>query len=454
MITSHNPATNQPIASIPATTNEDISRKIKAAHSAKHAWKAFGANQRVELLRPLVQALQNNERDLINLTVQETGKTITEATEDFSGDIYYLEAFLNDGPGYLADEITVKEGATLHKIVYEPRGVVAAIVPWNFPLTNFLWAVIPNLIAGNTVVFKHSEECPLMGKRLEDIFQELVPLPPGVLSFVHGGPIVGSELAQQPVDMLWFIGSSRVGHEIGQLAGQKNIKCILEMGGSNPVIVFPDVDIDDAVQRIYRGRFSNCGQVCDAIKRAIVHHDIFDEFVAKMAAHLEQIVVGEPTNPASQLGPLVAQRQLDLLELQISEAVNAGATIVTGGKRPANLDGAYCLPTLITNINTAMRVWREEVFGPVLPVIAFHTKEEAIYLANDTPYGLGAAVYSKDLTLARSVANEIEAGFVDINQGSHWRPCNPFGGVKASGMGVEHGRAGFQDLCRIKVIAE
>jgi succinate-semialdehyde dehydrogenase / glutarate-semialdehyde dehydrogenase len=453
-LTSINPANNLILGDVAISSQQVIIEKVKQADAARSNWKKLGIPKRIAILRTVMQAFKMREREIALLTVKEMGKTITETLGDLVWDFDYFQDFLEQGPKYLEDEITIQDGKATHRIVYEPRGIVACIVPWNFPFANFVWGVIPNLIVGNTVIFKHSEECPLVGKLIEDVMLDCKDLPPGVFSEVYGGAEVGEVLANQNINMIWFTGSSKVGKELFAIAGQKQIKAILEMGGSNPAIVFDDVNIDEVIPKIYKGRFTNCGQVCDAIKRLIVHKNIYKTFVEKMAAYVNKIKIGDPEDAGTELGPLAAMRQVDLLENQVNDSVSLGAVVVTGGKRVTGFSGAYYLPTLLVNINRNMRVWKEEVFGPVLPIVPFETENEAIELANDTPYGLGAVIHSADVKRARRVAAEIEAGFVDINDGNHWRPCNPFGGYKISGMGCEHGRLGFHELCQFKVVAE
>lgn len=387
------------------------------------------------------------------LTTREIGKAISDSLADLDWDLGYFKDFLKDGKKYLKDEITHQEKGTTHKIVYEPWGTTASIAPWNYPFANFLWGVIPTLIAGNTVVFKHSEECSLVGKICEEMMVKL-ELPKGVFAEIYGGGKVGELLVKQDVDFIWFTGSSAVGKKLYKIAGKKFIKAILELGGSNPTVILEDVKVNqDLVDDLYVARFANNGQVCDALKRLIVHQSLFDEVVEKLKKRLEKVVVGDPEDKKTELGSLVAKRQLELLEAQVEDAVRNGAKVVIGGERPPKLRGAYYLPTILTNIKRNMRVWREEVFGPVLPVISFKTEEEAIELANDTTYGLGAKVYSKDKKRALRVASRMDAGCIDINKGNHWLACNPFGGYKESGMGREHGRYGYQELCQVKVVA-
>lgn len=453
---SINPANQSIVGEVLVSSSDEIHKKVLAARNATKSWKDLGIDKRIALLAPLVEAFQLRINDLIELSILEIGKTRFEAVSDIPTEFDYFNEFITNGPSYIKDEITVNNEKIQHRIIYEPRGVVGCIAPWNFPLTNFIWAVIPNLIVGNTVIFKHSEECPLIGKLIEEVMTK-ASLPYGVFSEIYGDGSVGEMLVESDIDMVWFTGSSSSGKRISEIAGKKQIKAILEMGGSNPAIIFEDADIINIIPKILSNRLFNCGQVCDAIKRLIVHKNIYDKAVKIIIAHVRNIKVGNPQAIETQLGPLAAMRQLELLEFQVKDAITKGAVVEIGGARPAGLtglNGAYYSPTILTNIKRDMRVWNEEVFGPVLPIISFETEEEAITLANDTMYGLGAVVHSANFERARRVAMQIDAGSVDINAGNHWQQCNPFGGFKSSGMGCEHGRLGFQELCRFKVVAE
>lgn len=452
-IISTNPANNyEKIGEVKTSTIAEIKEKVSQANRAKKAWKDLGVKERIKRLTPLYQIIEKRKGEIALLITREIGKPIKEAIDDINWDLTYFKWYLDNSEKYLSDEITYKEGNVIHKVIYESIGTAASIVPWNFPFGNFLWGVIPNLIVGNTIIFKHSEECQLTGKLIEEIMSEL-NLPKGVFSEVYGDGQVGEQLVNQDINLIWFTGSSKVGKKLYQIAGKKFIKAILELGGSNPAVIFEDVNIEEIIGKLYYKRFLNCGQVCDAVKRLIVHESVLNKVVNNFKKLVEQKKVGDPENEKTDIGSLVAKRQLELLESQVKDAIEKGAQIVTGGKRPVNLKGAYYLPTILTNITRDMRVWKEEVFGPVLSVMTFKTEKEAIELANDTVYGLGAEVYSKDEKRAFRVASSIEAGAININKGNHWLPCNPFGGYKDSGMGREHGKWGLQELCQIKNIA-
>jgi len=450
---STNPAKNhEVVGEVEISTEKEIQDKVALANKAKTVWKELGIKKRIELLKPICEEFKQKSNEIAELISKEMGKPIKECLDEASDYVEEFEWFMENAESALKDEITHEDNNSIHKIVYEPFGTTAVITPWNFPFGMAIWGIIPNLIVGNTVVFKISEECPLMGKLIEEVMNNH-NLPKGVFSEVYGAGKVGEKLSKSDIDFIWFTGSTKVGQLLYKTAAEKFIKVILEMGGSNPCIVFEDAEISSAVETIYDGRFYNCGQVCDAIKRLIVHESIFDKVVSELKIFIETKQVGNPLNKNTDIGSLVAKRQLKLLQEQLKDALNKGAKIIIGGKSPENLKGAYFEPTILTNITKDMRVYTEEVFGPVLPVIKFKTEEEAVELANDTIYGLGSRVISKDIERAKRVASKIDAGTVEINQGSRWLPCNPFGGYKKSGMGREHGVIGFRELCQLKVIS-
>lgn len=450
---STNPAKNyEVIGEVAISSDKEIKERVIAANQAKLAWKELGIEARIALLEPFYNKFADRKEDLALLITKEVGKPIIQSRGEVEGALRKIRWFLDNGIEALKNETTHEDDKSLHQIVYEPWGVAAVITPWNFPFSIFVWGTFTNLIAGNTVVFKISEECHLTGKLIEEIM-ESGDLPSGVFSEIYGAGDVGQKLVEDDINLICFTGSTKVGKQLYKLAGEKFIKAILEMGGSSPAIIFEDVDIDDIVQEIYAEGFINCGQVCDSLKRIIVHESIFEEFVDKIKKEIAQKNIGDPENESTHLGSLVAKRQLDLLERQVQDSINKGAKAIIGGKRPENLLGAFYEPTILTNISKDMPVWSEEVFGPVRSVISFKTEQEAIELANDTNYGLGSRVYSKDLERAKRVATKIDAGTVEINHGNRWLACNPFGGYKDSGMGREHGILGFRELCQIKVIS-
>ena len=451
-IISINPSNYETIGEVEYTSNEEVSNKVKKANAVRKKWKELGLEGRVEILRKVSGKLSEKKDELAKLSAKEMGMPISQSKADVQDGISFLNWYLDNASKHLSPEVVYEDDKVTQTVFYEPIGTAAVITPWNFPLSNFVWGAGQNLVAGNTVVYKTSEECPLFGKLLEEIINS-AGLPEGVFSEVYGDGTVGDFLVHQDVNLISFTGSTKIGKHLYKVGGEKFIKVVCELGGSAPGIVFADANLDEVIEVIYGNRFTNCGQMCDALKRLIVHKSIFDEVVERLKKKLESLKVGNAEDEATDIGPLVAKRQLELLEEQVKDAVGKGAKIVTGGKRPEKLNGAFYEPTILTNVTTNMRVWQEEVFGPVLPIVSFETDAQAVKMANDTKYGLGSYVYTKDKGKALEVASQIDAGMVSINTASYINACSPFGGYEDSGIGREHGKFGFAELTQVKVVA-
>jgi len=452
-IVSTNPSTNyEVVGEVEASTEKEIREAVAKARSVAPKWQELGVKGRVSKLRKVVQVLEESKQELAELSASEMGMPINETIEDVESGLAFFEWYLDHGEGLLKEEITYEDSQEVHAVRREPMGVAAAIVPWNFPLSNFVWQCGQNLVAGNTVVFKHSEEVAVFGKKLEVLVKK-AKMPEGVFNVVHGDGKVGDFLVHQDVDLICFTGSSKVGKHLYAVGAEKFVPIVLELGGSAPGVVFEDADIEKVVDTVMFNRYGNCGQICDGLKRLIVHESSFDEVVGELVKAVEALKVGDAMDTDTQMGPLVADRQVKVLEEQVADAVDNGAKILTGGKRPKNLKGAYYLPTIVTNVNRKMRVWNEEVFGPVLPVVSFKTEDEAIAMANDTKYGLGAYIFTEDKGLFARVVSQVKSGMVSLNKVSYVRECNPFGGYKESGMGREHGKFGFDDVTQIKIVS-
>lgn len=451
---STNPADNYAkIGEVDVSTDKEIADKVAQANKAKVAWKELGVKGRVTLLEPIRDEFKKRTEEIAHLISIETGKAISESMSEVTRYTDELTWFLENGPNALKDVPTLDDEKSFHRMVYEPYGVAASIAPWNFPFGMAVWGIFPNLVSGNVVVFKTSEESPLVGKLIEKIILNH-KLPSGVFSEVYGAGDVGKKLTESDINLIWFTGSTRTGKVLYKTAADKLIKAVLEMGGSSPCVVFDDVDIAKAAPLIFAGRFRHCGQVCTALKRLIVHEKVAEELTAALKEIVEKQKVGNPLDPKTDLGSLVAKRQQILLNDQLQDAIEKGAKIVAQTTLPEGLKGAFFPPMLLSNITPDMRVWKEEVFGPIFPIVTFTTEEEAIRLANDTVYGLGARVMSKDLKRARRVASKIDAGSIAINYEARFLACDPFGGYKNSGIGRERGIHGLQELCQVKVIQE
>lgn len=452
---STNPSKNfEEVGSVQISSQVEIKEAVQKAKKAFKTWRKLTVKERVEYLQDVYDKLYAKSEEISRLASTEMGFPIKDQKMFDMGDGFnYFKWYLENAEQILADEITFEDENEVHKVVYEPYGVSAVIQPWNFPFCQWSWAVVPNLVAGNTVVFKHSEECPLSGKLIADIISES-NLPGGVFNEIYGGGDVGASLLDEDIDLIAFTGSYRVGQEVYKKGAEKFIKVVLELGGSAPAVVFEDADLESTIEHIFALRFTNCGQACDGLKRLIVHESMYDKVVEGLKKLIRSKKIGDATDESFDFGPLVAERQVKALKTQLQDAIDKGATIVTGGKRPEGLKGAYFEPTLITNISRDMKVWTEEVFGPLLPVMKFKTEEEALELANETEYGLGGYVYSSDLERAERVARSIDTGMVSINGVNYVCPHNPFGGYKHSGIGREHGRYGLHDLSQVKVIVK
>lgn len=451
-IVSINPSNYQVLGEVSSSTLSDIQSKVKMAHESKHHWHEIGVAERVKILKKALQEFEQRKQEIVILESTEMGTPINEAESNFKGSIQYANWFFDNAEKYLSPEITFAMKNQTHTVYHEPLGVAAIIIPWNFPFGNFIWNCLQSLIAGNTIILKHSEECPLSGKLIEEVLTK--HLPKGVFNEVYGDGEVGSALVEQNINLLSFTGSSDVGKMLYQKAGSKFIKSVMELGGSAPGIIFEDANCDLAIAKICDLRLYNAGQCCDGLKRLLVHENIFEKIIPKISAIFSGKIVGNANDKQTEIGPLVSKKQLNSLISQVNDAIAKGAKVITGGKSlEKELGGSFFMPTVLTDVTTDMQVWMQEVFGPVLPIITFKTDEEAIQLANQTRYGLGAYLFTENKDKALKIARAIESGMVSINGVSYINPHNPFGGYKNSGMGRVNGKFGFHELTQPKVVA-
>jgi acyl-CoA reductase-like NAD-dependent aldehyde dehydrogenase len=438
------------IDSVDISTYKKIVSRVNKAHNTKKSWQKLGVDGRVKLLRKLSDKFVENSNKLAKLQSIEMGMPIRQARDDINFGIEYFNSYLDKANECLKPITTLNNKTEFHRVIREPYGVVACIVPWNYPFSNFVWQCGQNLVVGNTVVFKHSEETPLIGKLIEEIVCGV--LPDGVFNEIYGDGLIGEYLIKQDINLICFTGSTKTGIKINEIAAGRLIPTSLELGGSAPGIIFEDANIENIKQSLYNFRFLNCGQACDALKRLIVHKSKIDEVVIALTQIISNQRIGVATDDKTDIGPLVSKKQLELLEAQINDAKNKGAKFIIGGKRPDGLDGAYYEPTLVINVKNNMRIWNEEVFGPVLPIVTFKTEAEAIELANETKYGLGAYIFTDNSKRFMRVANQIESGMVSQNNLSYVNINNPFTGYKMSGDGREHAIFGFDSVTKIKII--
>jgi succinate-semialdehyde dehydrogenase/glutarate-semialdehyde dehydrogenase len=453
-----NPATEEEFDAVPKGGPEDVDAAVAAAKDAFSEWSKKDPDERAQLMRAGIAKIQENAREIAQLLVREQGKPFTEAMGE-------LHHFLH-GMNYYADLASKIEGVYANlpsalgraygMVIKKPIGVCAAIVPYNFPLTLMGTKVGPALAAGNTIVVKPANTTPLATLRVAELMQE-AELPPGVLNVITGpGKEVGEALATHPdVRRVALTGSTQTGRRMMELAAPKFKRVSAELGGSDPVIVFPDADVDAAVRGVNIGRFFNAGQACLAAKRVYVFGEIYDEFMEGITKRVSRYELGDgmekAEKPKIRMGPLNAARHRDLLADQLQDAVDRGAKVAVGGNGQ-NGKGYFFEPTVIENAPHDSRVVREETFGPLLPVFKVNDVDEAIRLANDSPYGLGSSVYTHNVKWIHRAAQEIEAGMTWVNQLHFGYDELPFGGVKDSGIGREHGKEAIEHYLEQKSV--
>jgi len=432
----------------------DAQRVIEAAEKAQKQWKKVPARKRAELMRAFAAEIRVNKDRLARLLVKEQGKLYSLAQIEVEVTATFIE-YACDWARLIEGDIVPSDNPDeqifIHKI---PRGVVVAITAWNFPLALAGRKLGPALVAGNTVVLKPTEETPLTTLELGDIAKK-VGLPKGVLNIVTGtGKVLGNALVSHPITkMVSMTGSTPAGREIFKTASQNLIHVQLELGGKAPCIVFPDADMDAAVEGALHSRFDNCGQVCTCNERLYLHEDIYDAFMEKFMKEVKTLKVGDPMQPETDLGPKVNQREIANMERLVAQSVEEGATLAFGGKKPEGSQfekGFWFEPTILTNVQQEMTIVHEESFGPVLPVIKFRDFEEVIAYANDCKYGLAAMVFTNDMNKIMRCTNELEFGEIYINRGHGEQHQGFHNGYKLSGTGGEDGKYGFEQYLEKK----
>lgn len=443
-----NPATGETVASYPHATEAEIERALAAAHAATEGWgRRSTPAERAELLRRAAQLHRDRRDELARIIVREMGKTLEGALGevDFAADItaYYADHIAE----ITADTPVPIEGEGAAVIRRTPLGVLLGVMPWNFPYYQVARFAAPNLALGNTIVLKHAEQCPQSGAAIAEIYAD-AGFPAGAYANLYlSHDQVTAVIADPRVRGVSVTGSERAGAAVAETAGRHLKKVALELGGSDPFIVLSAADLDAVVAQAVDARLDNTGQSCNAAKRFIVASDLYDAFVEKFAAAMAVTTVGDPLEDVV-LGPLSSRSAAERLEQQVQDAVAAGATLVTGGTR----DGAFFAPTVLTGVTPAMAAYREELFGPVGVVYRAEDEDEAVRIANDTPFGLGSYLFTTDPDQAQRVADRIDAGMVFVNLVLADEAGLPFGGVKRSGTGRELGLLGADEFVNKKLI--
>ncbi|WPE23542.1 aldehyde dehydrogenase family protein [Shinella zoogloeoides] len=450
-----NPATEEAYATISAGSAADIDKAVAAARKAFETWSRTTREERLAAIERIVSIYRARSEEMAETISKEMGAPIRLARDaQAAAGLFHMEAFVRTLRSF-AFEHPLDEANPQERIVYEPIGVCGLITPWNWPMNQIALKVIPAIAAGCTVILKPSEIAPMSAMLFAQIVDE-AGLPAGVFNLVNGeGHVVGEALSAHPdVDMMSFTGSTRAGMAVSRAAAANIKRVSLELGGKSPNLVFADADLEDAIGRGLAHCFQNTGQSCNAPTRMLVERPVYDEAVRLAAGIAEGYAVDDPAKDGSHIGPLVSEAQFHKVQTLIEAGIAEGARLVAGGLgRPEGLERGYFVrPTVFADVHNGMTIAQEEIFGPVLVMIPFDSEDEAIGIANDTPYGLSGYVQTGDPEKARRVARRIRAGMVQINGRS--RPAgSPFGGFKQSGNGREGGKWGLEDFLEVKAIS-
>ena len=448
-----NPATGEAVGSVPAMGGADTRCAIGAAHAALPAWRARTAGERAAILKRLHALMLAHQDDLAVIMTTEQGKPLRESRGEIGYAASFVEWFAEEARRIYGDVIPGQQPDRRILVIRQPVGVVAAITPWNFPSAMIARKIAPALAAGCTVVVKPAIETPLSALALAELASR-AGLPPGVLNVVTGPAAeIGAELTTNPlVRKLSFTGSTAVGKLLLAQCAATVKKVSMELGGNAPFIVLDDADLDAAVAGAMASKYSNAGQTCVCANRLLVQSGIYVEFTRRLAAAVATLRVGDGLADGVDQGPLIGMRAVAKVEEHIADALAGGARIVAGGRRHA-LGGTFFEPTILADVTPAMKVAREETFGPVAPLLRFGTEAEAIRIANDTDAGLAAYLYTRDLGRSFRVAEALEYGMVGLNTGLLSTAVAPFGGMKESGIGREGSKYGIGDYLEIKYLS-
>ncbi|CAD6549962.1 NADP-dependent succinate-semialdehyde dehydrogenase [Paraburkholderia sabiae] len=448
----NDPATGEIVGNVPLMGAPETRQAIDAANAAWPAWRKKTAKERGAILRKWHDLMMENADDLALILSTEQGKSLAEARGEIGYAASFFEWFAEEGKRVYGDTIPTPASDKRIVVVKEPIGVCAAITPWNFPAAMITRKVGPALAAGCTIVVKPAEATPFSALALA-VLAERAGVPAGVFSVVTGDPkAIGGELTSNPVvRKLSFTGSTQVGRVLMSQCAATVKKVSLELGGNAPFIVFDDADIDAAVQGAIASKYRNSGQTCVCTNRFYVHDAVYDQFAEKLAAAVDRLKVGRGTEPDVAQGPLINEAAVQKVEAHIADALAKGASVVTGGKRHA-LGHGFFEPTVLRDVTPAMKVAKDETFGPLAPLFRFSSDDEVIRFANDTEFGLAAYFYSRDFARVWKVAEALEYGMVGVNTGLISNEVAPFGGVKQSGMGREGSHYGIDDYVVIKYL--
>src|SRR5215213_7480008 len=455
---SFNPATGELIGTVETITPAKVQGIVDDVAEVQPFWAALSLEDRARYMRRAVDVLLEDIDEIAELLTNEQGKPRVESyTMELLPTVDSLKWIADNGPSILSDEklsmpIILKSKSA--KFTYEPIGVVGVIAPWNYPWSIPFGEVAIALMAGNGVVLKPASLTPLLGERIRAVFEK-GGLPEGLVRVVHGGGAVGDALARSSVGKVFFTGSVEVGRKVGAVCAESLKGSVLELGGKDPMIVCADADLDNAISGAVWGGFANAGQTCSGIERVYVMRSVADRFVEGVVREAEKLQLGNPLDWNTAIGPMTSEDQYEIVCDLIEDSVASGATKRCGGPvEVPGLPGKFVAPTVLTGVTHEMRIMREEIFGPVLPIVVVDTEQEAIDLANDSEFGLGASVWTKDRQRGARIARRIESGMVWVNDHSfsHGACQCAWGGVKDSGLGRSHSKFGFYECVNIKLV--
>lgn len=443
-----NPATREVVNKYENMTKDQITDRVKKSRIAFQEWKK-DANKRIDFLHAVANELRKDKENLARTATNEMGKAIKEDRSEVEKCAWAMEYYADNGQILSTDEI-INTDSRKTVIKFQPIGVVGSIMPWNFPYWQALRFAAPSLMVGNTIVLKPSSATMQCGINIENAFDR-IGIPEGVFQTLIGDSRIAESLIDSDINAVTFTGSVPMGAKVAQRATSQIKKTVLELGGSDPFIVCEDADIEKASDGAIKGRFINCGQSCIASKRFILVEDIANEFIEKFVQKTETLNVGDPLSDNTDIGPLVNARSLQKIDSQVKTSIKEGAEVLTGGEQIGN-KGYFYRPTVLKNIDAKMSISQEEVFDPVAPIIVAGEDAEAIRIANNSDYGLGASIWTQDLDKAERLVSIIESGMVSVNNVVSSDPRVPFGGVKRGGFGRELSRYGMLEFVNIKSV--
>ncbi len=457
ILESFNPATGELVGTVDTITPGKVQGIVDEVAEVQPFWAQLSLEDRARYMRRAGDVLLNEIDDVAALLTAEQGKPRVEAyTMELLPTVDACKWIAEEGPDILSDERVPMPQAFLKtkrsKFLYEPLGVVGVIGPWNYPWTIPFSEVAIALMCGNGVVLKPASLTPLIGERIQSIFDK-AGFPEGLIRTVHGGGRIGDALVKSSAKKIFFTGSVEVGYKVGVECAKRMKGSVLELGGKDPAIVCADADLANAISGTVWGGFANGGQTCTGIERVYVHESVADEYIEGVVRETKRLTVGDPTDWQTEIGPMTSIDQADIVEELVADAVKSGAKKVTGGKtKVKGMKGRFIAPTVLTGVTHDMRIMKEEIFGPVLPIVTVKSEDEAVKLANDSQFGLGASVWTKDRGKGERMARQIESGMVWTNDHSfsHGACQCAWGGVKDSGLGRSHSKFGFYECVNVK----